>query len=100
MLYIDYYKVLGVERTASSEAIRKAYISLAWKYHPDRNRNNEKALVKFTLINEAYRVLGNLENRLKFKIKLEQFEKIKELAKNKHKRIMKDKNSVEYEETL
>ncbi len=93
MRYIDYYRVLGVERTASGDAIRKAYITLAWKYHPDLNYNNEKALVKFTLINEAYRILGDLDNRLNFKIKLEQYDKIREIAKNQHKRTSEIKTN-------
>lgn len=62
----DYYKILGVERTASSETIKKAYHRLARIYHPDRNDNSKQSIIKFNEITEAYKTLGNLENRLKY----------------------------------
>ncbi len=61
----DYYKVLGVAKTASSDEIRKAYLRLVRIYHPDRN-NNKDAVSKFNEISEAYKILGNLDNRLKY----------------------------------
>jgi curved DNA-binding protein len=66
MKFIDYYKVLGVNKNASEEEIKKAYKKLARKYHPDLNPNNKEAEQKFKQINEAYQVLGNAENRKKY----------------------------------
>ncbi len=50
----DYYEVLGVERTASDEAIKKAYRKLAVKFHPDKNPGDKSAEDKFKEIGEAY----------------------------------------------
>ncbi len=66
MDYIDYYKVLGVDKTASKEDIRKAYRKLARKYHPDLNPNDESAKQKFQQINEANEVLSDPEKRKKY----------------------------------
>jgi len=66
MAYIDYYKVLGVDKKASEKDIKKAYRKLARKYHPDVNPGNKEAEKKFKEINEAYEVLGNAENRKKY----------------------------------
>jgi curved DNA-binding protein len=74
MKFVDYYKVLGIGRTASREEIKQAYYKLARKYHPDLNIFNEVSLKKFCLINEAYDVLGDLDKRLRYKIKLEQYD--------------------------
>jgi molecular chaperone DnaJ len=59
----DYYEVLSVERTASSEEIRKAYKREALKHHPDRNPGDSSAEGKFKECNEAYQVLSNDEKR-------------------------------------
>lgn len=97
---IDYYKVLGIEETCSTEEVRKAYLKLAKKYHPDRNDNDEVSLAKFTLINEAYHILGNLDNRLKYKIELQKREHIHEQAKLKLKLNKKnDANNSKHEKT-
>ena len=53
----DYYELLGVDRKASAEEIKKAYRKLAMKYHPDQNQDNKEAEAKFKEINEAYDVL-------------------------------------------
>ena len=66
MDYIDYYKTLGVEKSASEEDIKKAYRKLARKYHPDLNPNDKEANLKFQQINEANEVLSDPEKRKKF----------------------------------
>ncbi len=63
MDYKDYYKILGVDRKASDDDIRKAYRDLAKKYHPDRNPNNKQAEERFKEINEAYQVLSDSKKR-------------------------------------
>ena len=63
MKYKDYYKILGVERTASEEEIKKAYRKLALQYHPDRNKGDKKAEEKFKEISEAYGVLSDGQKR-------------------------------------
>ena len=66
MAFIDYYKVLGVEKNASQEDIKKAYRKLAKKYHPDLNKNNPQAQTKFQEINEANEVLSDTEKRKRY----------------------------------
>ena len=66
MAFIDYYKVLGVERNASQEEIKKAYRKLAKRYHPDVNRDNPQAQERFQEINEANEVLGDAEKRKRY----------------------------------
>lgn len=63
MDYKDYYKILGVERSASEDDIRKAYRKLAMQYHPDRNPNDKQAEERFKEINEAYQVLSDSKKR-------------------------------------
>lgn len=62
MEYKDYYKVLGVEKTATYEDVKKAYRILALKWHPDKNKDPD-ALQKFKDISEAYQVLSDKQKR-------------------------------------
>ena len=55
----DYYEVLGVEKSADQDAIKKAYRKLAVKYHPDRNPGDKEAEAKFREATEAYEVLSD-----------------------------------------
>ena len=66
MAYIDYYKILGVNKDASQEAIKKAYKKLARKHHPDLNPNDPDAQRRFQEINEANEVLSDPEKRKKY----------------------------------
>lgn len=62
----DYYEVLGVDRSADQEAIKKAYRQLAFKYHPDRNPDDPDAESKFKEASEAYDVLQDAEKRARY----------------------------------
>src|ERR1700681_2241630 len=66
MDYRDYYKILGVDRSADEKAIRKAYRDLARRYHPDMNPGDKAAESKFKEINEAYEVLSDEGKRAKY----------------------------------
>lgn len=66
MAYIDYYKILGVDKKASQDDIKKAYRKLARKYHPDLNPDDKEANKMFQQINEANEVLNDPEKRKKF----------------------------------
>ena len=66
MEFIDYYKILGLDKNASQEDIRKAYRKLARKHHPDLNPNDAEAHRRFQQINEANEVLGDPEKRKKY----------------------------------
>ena len=66
MAYIDYYKVLGLDKNASQEDIKKAYRKLARKYHPDLNPNDKEANKTFQQVNEANEVLSDPEKRKKY----------------------------------
>jgi len=66
MEFIDYYKILGVPKTATTDEIKKAYRKLAREYHPDVNQNNADAHKKFQQINEANEVLSDPEKRKKY----------------------------------
>ena len=66
MDYQDYYKVLGVDKSATTDQIKKAYRKLARKYHPDVNPNNAEAERKFKELNEANEVLSDPDKRKKY----------------------------------
>ena len=61
----DYYKILGVSKTASQDEIKRAYRKLAHEYHPDKNSSHADG-AKFKEINEAYQVLSNLQKRSQY----------------------------------
>jgi curved DNA-binding protein len=66
MNFVDYYKLLGIDKTASSKDVKSAYRKLARKYHPDLNPNDKDAKKKFQEINEANEVLSDPEKRKKY----------------------------------
>lgn len=66
MAFIDYYKVLGVDKKATEAEIKKAYRKMARKHHPDLNPNDKEAERKFKQLNEANEVLSSPENRKKY----------------------------------
>lgn len=66
MEYKDYYKIIGVERNASADQIRRAYRQLAKKYHPDLHPGDKVSEDKFKQVNEAYEVLSDTKKRAKY----------------------------------
>lgn len=66
MNFVDYYKILGIDKTASPKDVKNAYRKLARKYHPDLNPNNQDAKTNFQQINEANEVLSDPEKRKKY----------------------------------
>lgn len=66
MAFIDYYSILGVDKTASSDDIKKAYRKMARKYHPDLNPDDQEAKAKFQQLNEAQEVLTDPEKRKQY----------------------------------
>lgn len=62
----DYYKVLGVEKKATDDELKKAYRKLAMKYHPDKNKDDKAAEAKFKEVSEAYAVLSDKEKRRQY----------------------------------
>ena len=59
----DYYEVLGVDRGADGDTIKKAYRKMAKKYHPDVNPGDKEAEEKFKEVNEAYEVLSDAQKK-------------------------------------
>ena len=66
MAFIDYYKVLGIDKSATEAEVKKAFRKLARKYHPDLNPNDKEAEQKFKEVNEANEVLSHPKNRKKY----------------------------------
>lgn len=86
MAYIDYYQILGVDKTASQGDIKKAYRKLARKFHPDLNPDDSKAKDKFQEINEANEVLSDSEKRKKYDEYGEHWKHADEFEAQKHAR--------------
>jgi len=66
MTFVDYYKILGIDKSATSKDIKNAYRKLARKYHPDLNPEDKDAKKNFQLVNEANEVLSDPEKRKKY----------------------------------
>jgi curved DNA-binding protein len=66
MTFVDYYKILGIDKNASPKEVKNAYRKLARKYHPDLNPNDKDAKENFQQINEANEVLSDPEKRKKY----------------------------------
>ena len=62
----DYYEVLGVDKKATDQDLKKAFRSLARKYHPDKNPDDEEAESRFKEVQEAYAILSNPEQRRQY----------------------------------
>lgn len=92
MAYIDYYKILGVDKNASQDEIKKAYRKLARKLHPDLNPDDKEAERKFKELNEANEVLGNPENRAKYDKYGEHWKHGEEYEKAQQQRQYQDGN--------
>ena len=83
MNFIDYYKVLGIDKSASPKEVKDAYRKLARKYHPDLNPNNADAKTKFQQINEANEVLSDPEKRKKYDLYGENWQHADEFEKQR-----------------
>jgi len=66
MAFIDYYKILGVDRNIPQKDVKKAYLKRAKQFHPDLHPDDPKAKAKFQALNEAYDVIGDPEKRKKY----------------------------------
>ena len=66
MAFIDYYKILGVDKTIPQKDVKKAYLKRAKQFHPDLHPDDPKAKAKFQALNEAYDVIGDPEKRRKY----------------------------------
>ena len=66
MAFIDYYKILGVDKTIPQNDVKKAYLKRAKQFHPDLHPDDPKAKAKFQALNEAYDVIGDPEKRKKY----------------------------------
>lgn len=96
MAFIDYYKILGVLKTASEKDIKTSYRKLARKYHPDLNPNNKDAEIKFKEINEANEVLSDSENRKKYDKHGEHWKHGEEFEKNQRQQSQNQPNQQDY----
>jgi curved DNA-binding protein len=100
MIFIDYYKVLGVDKTATTKDIKNAYRKLARKYHPDLNPNDTEAKKNFQQINEANEVLSDPEKRKKYDQYGENWQHSEEFEKAKrYQEQSADSRGARYSET-
>lgn len=84
MDFKDYYKILEIDTKATPEEVKKAYRTLAKKYHPDKNLGNKKAEENFKLVNEANEVLGDPEKRKQYNELGENWQQNQQAYKQKH----------------
>jgi curved DNA-binding protein len=84
MDFVDYYKILGIDKTATPAEIKTAYRKLARKYHPDLNPNDKNAKKNFQQINEANEVLSDPEKRKKYDQYGKDWQHAEEFEKEKH----------------
>jgi curved DNA-binding protein len=102
MDFIDYYQILGIEKKATQEDIKKAFRKLARKHHPDLNPNNEESKVNFQKINEANNVLSDPEKRKKYDQygkdweHADEFEKAKRAQSSDQRRSRTSQNSGDF----
>ena len=66
MAFIDYYKILGVDKTIAQKDVKRAYLKRAKQFHPDLHPDDPKAKAKFQALQEAYDVIGDPEKRAKY----------------------------------
>lgn len=66
MAFIDYYKILGVDKNIPQKDVKRAYLKRAKQFHPDLHPDDPKAKAKFQALNEAYDVIGNPDKRAKY----------------------------------
>jgi len=66
MAFIDYYKILGVDKTIAQKDVKRAYLKRAKQFHPDLHPDDPKAKAKFQALTEAYDVIGDPEKRAKY----------------------------------
>ena len=97
MAFIDYYKVLEVDKKATEAEIKKAFRKLARKYHPDINPNDKDAEKKFKEINEANEVLSNTEKRKKYDAYGENWQHAGEFEKANQQQRYYNKNASQEE---
>merc|ERR1712097_153292 len=86
--YRDYFKVLGVERSADADTVKRAFRKLARQYHPDVNPDDQDAEARFKEVSEAYEVLSDPEKRRRY----EQFGQYWNQKQKKKKKKKKKKN--------
>lgn len=66
MAFIDYYKILGVDKNIAQKDVKRAYLKRAKQFHPDLHPDDPKAKAKFQMLNEAYEVINDPEKRKKY----------------------------------